>query len=208
MFKVCHIVNIHISQHTYQQGSLVISQKLQHEFVSFVFNHLFVLFFLFFMSILVFFREEYRDDPNDKRSYRDDPNSKRSQMARSSSTGGAPGGGYSGSSYDRWSYEQASRTGTGGSNDNPLNKLQYKYWVTKSKVVRKLGKDEDECVVASDAELDAKLELYNSISQTTKDLQRILDQYNDRLCSKLSLVLYMSSSFWLLAVESRDFFSI
>ena len=78
-------------------------------------------------------------------------------------------------------------TGTGGSNDNPLNKLQYKYWVTKSKVVRKLGKDEDECVVASDAELDAKLELYNSISQTTKDLQRILDQYNDRLCSKLSL---------------------
>jgi hypothetical protein len=108
-------------------------------------------------------------------------------MARSSSTGGAPGGGYSGSSYDRWSYEQASRTGTGGSNDNPLNKLQYKYWVTKSKVVRKLGKDEDECVVASDAELDAKLELYNSISETTKDLQRILDQYNDRLCSKLSL---------------------
>ena len=74
-------------------------------------------------------------------------------MARSSSTGGAPGGGYSGSSYDRWSYEQASRTGTGGSNDNPLNKLQYKYWVTKSKVVRKLGKDQDECVVASDAEL-------------------------------------------------------
>ena len=156
------------------------------------------------MSILGFFREEYRDDPNDKRSYRDDPNAKRSQMARSSSTGGTPGGGYSGSSYDRWSYEQASRTGTGGSNDNPLNKLQYKYWVTKSKVVRKLGKDEDECVVASDGELDAKLELYNSISQTTKDLQRILDQYNDRLCSKLSLVLYMSSSFWLLGVESRD----
>ena len=58
--------------------------------------------------------------------------------------------------------------------------------MTKSKVVRKLGKDHDECVVASDAELDAKLELYNSISQTTKDLQRILDQYNDRLCSKLS----------------------
>ena len=58
--------------------------------------------------------------------------------------------------------------------------------MTKSKVVRKLGKDEDECVVASDAELDAKLELYHSISETTKDLQRILDQYNDRLCSKYS----------------------
>ena len=146
---------------------------------------MFFVFFIFHVNSC-FFREEYRDDPNDKRSYRDDPNARRSQMARSSSTGGAPGGGYSGSSYDRWSYEQASRTGTGGSNDNPLNKLQYKYWVTKSKVVRKLGKDQDECVVASDAELDAKLELYNSISQTTKDLQRILDQYNDRLCSKLS----------------------
>merc|ERR1712223_1178169 len=113
------------------------------------------------------FRGEYRDDPNAKRS-----------MVRSTSGGG----GYSGSSYDRWSYEQASRSGAGTS-DNPLNKLQHKYWVTKSKVVRKLGKDEDECVVASDAELDAKLELYNSISQTTKDLQRILDQYNDRLCN-------------------------
>ena len=56
--------------------------------------------------------------------------------------------------------------------------------MTKSKVVRKLGKDEDESVVASDADLDAKLELYKSISETTKNLQRILDQYNDRLCSK------------------------
>ena len=91
---------------------------------------------------------------------------------------------YSGSSYDRYSYEQSARASASGTNDTPLNKLQYKYWVTKSKVVRKLGKDEDECVVASDAELDAKLELYKSISQTTIDLQLILDQYNDRLCSK------------------------
>ncbi len=40
----------------------------------------------------------------------------------------------SGTSYDRWSYEQAARAGA-GSNDTPLNKLQHKYWVTKSKVV-------------------------------------------------------------------------
>ena len=86
----------------------------------------------------------------------------------------------------RWSYEQSSRAGA-GANDTPLNKLQYKYWVTKSKVVRKLGREEDECVVASDAELDAKLELYKSIHETTKDLSSILDQYNDRLCSKLKI---------------------
>ena len=118
-----------------------------------------------------FSRGEYRDDPNERRS-----------MVRSVSTGR----GYSGTGYDQSVRARAAASGP-GSTDTPLNKLQYKYWVTKSKVVRKLGKDEDECVVASDAELDAKLELYNSISQTTKDLQRILDQYNDRLCSKLSL---------------------
>ena len=62
--------------------------------------------------------EDYRDDPNAiffdeifnhtemnfRGEYRDDPNAKRS-MVRSTSGGG----GYSGSSYDRWSYEQASR---------------------------------------------------------------------------------------------------
>ena len=42
-------------------------------------------------------------------------------------------------------------------------------------------------MVASDAELDAKLELYKSIHETTKDLSSILDQYNDRLCSKLKI---------------------
>ena len=114
-------------------------------------------------NTLVHFRGEYHDDPTQKRTPRTS--------------------GISGTGYDRWSYEQATKRGAGG-NDTPLNKLQYKFWVAKSKVVRKLGKDEDECVVASDAELDAKLELYHSISETTKDLQRILDQYNDRLCSK------------------------
>ena len=131
-------------------------------------------------NVLGNFREEYRDDPNAKRS-----------MVRSASTGG----GYSGSSYDRWSYEQASRAGA-GSNDNPLNKLQYKYWVTKSKVVRKLGKEEDECITLSDAQLDAKLELYKSIHSSTQDLSRILDQYNDRLCSKYRRPLFYVNYFY------------
>ena len=47
-----------------------------------------------------------------------------------------------------------------------------------------MGKEEDEHVVASDADLDAKLELFRSINETTRDLQFILEQYNDRLCSK------------------------
>jgi hypothetical protein len=40
-----------------------------------------------------------------------------------------------------------------------LGKLQQQYWTTKQHVIKKLGKKEDEFIVASDAELDAKLEV-------------------------------------------------
>ncbi|KAJ0178143.1 hypothetical protein K1T71_005966 [Dendrolimus kikuchii] len=60
--------------------------------------------------------------------------------------------------------------------------MQHQYWVTKKTVLRKLGTKEDECIVASDAELDAKLELFRSISDSCLQLQRILDQYQERIC--------------------------
>ncbi|XP_047517094.1 islet cell autoantigen 1 [Pieris napi] len=60
--------------------------------------------------------------------------------------------------------------------------MQHQYWVTKKTVLKKLGTKEDECIVASDAELDAKLELFQSISDSCLQLQRILDQYQERLC--------------------------
>lgn len=87
---------------------------------------------------------------------------------------------YSGSNYDVWSYQEAARTGT--LNDTPLNKIQHKFWVTKQAVARKLGKDEDEHVVASDSELDAKLALFQSIHETTCRLQRLMEVYQDRIC--------------------------
>ncbi len=40
---------------------------------------------------------------------------------------GRAGGSFSGTAYDRWSYEQS----TPGSNDTAINKLQHKYWVAK-----------------------------------------------------------------------------
>ena len=89
---------------------------------------------------------------------------------------------FSGTGYDRWSYEQSSHHA--GANDNALNKLQHKFWVTKTKVVRKFGKEEDKEIVASDAELDAKLELFLSIHETTCRLEHLLELYQDRLCSK------------------------
>ena len=49
---------------------------------------------------------------------------------------------------------------------------------------RKLGKDEDEHIAASDSELDAKLELFTSIDVTTCGLQRWIEHYQDRLCSE------------------------
>ncbi|GJQ71141.1 hypothetical protein Trydic_g1043 [Trypoxylus dichotomus] len=60
--------------------------------------------------------------------------------------------------------------------------MQHQYWVTKKSVLRKLGGKEDECIVASDAELDAKLELFRSISETCVQLQRVIDLYQERLC--------------------------
>ncbi len=44
----------------------------------------------------------------------------------------------------------------------PLGKLQQQYWTTKQKILKKLGKEEDEYVVLSDSELDAKLDVRHS----------------------------------------------
>ena len=59
-------------------------------------------------------------------------------------------------------------------------------------VVRKFGKDEDEHVVASDAELDTKLDLFKSIDETTIKLQRLIEHYQDRLCSKIFVCFSIS----------------
>jgi len=44
------------------------------------------------------------------------------------------------------------------------------YWTTKQAVMTKLGKKQDANIVASDAELDAKLEVYVSCSVFTKQI--------------------------------------
>jgi len=60
-------------------------------------------------------------------------------------------------------------------------------------VLKKIGKKEDECVVASDAELDAKLELFKSIQENCLDLHKIVDRYQDRLCCKQNLKVVFSN---------------
>ncbi|XP_006624678.1 islet cell autoantigen 1 isoform X1 [Apis dorsata] len=87
------------------------------------------------------------------------------------------GSSISGNAFDRWVQR------TNMHDDSTITKMQHQFWVTKQALSRKLGKKEDECIVASDAELDAKLELFRSIQESCSYLQRIIDKYQERLCN-------------------------
>ncbi|XP_069443670.1 islet cell autoantigen 1 isoform X7 [Ovis canadensis] len=63
-----------------------------------------------------------------------------------------------------------------------VNKMQQKYWETKQAFIKATGKKEDEHVVASDADLDAKLELFHSIQRTCLDLSKAIVLYQKRIC--------------------------
>ncbi|XP_030571682.1 islet cell autoantigen 1 [Drosophila novamexicana] len=62
------------------------------------------------------------------------------------------------------------------------SEVQHQYWITKKVVQRKLGSKEDKHIISSDAELDAKIEVFKSISDTSTELCKIIDQYQERLC--------------------------
>ncbi|XP_054596848.1 islet cell autoantigen 1 isoform X1 [Nothobranchius furzeri] len=63
-----------------------------------------------------------------------------------------------------------------------VNKFQQKYWKTKQTLIKVTGKKEDEHVVASDADLDAKLEVFHSIQRTSLELLKVIEQYQRRIC--------------------------
>ncbi|XP_038048765.1 islet cell autoantigen 1-like isoform X2 [Patiria miniata] len=86
-------------------------------------------------------------------------------------------GGYSSSAYDRHVQQQQQ------SGKSVANRVQKQYWVTKQAVIKKLGRKEDEFVVAGDSELDAKLEVFHSIQKTCMDLLRIIEKFQDNLCA-------------------------
>ncbi|KAM4706111.1 islet cell autoantigen 1 [Rhinophrynus dorsalis] len=60
--------------------------------------------------------------------------------------------------------------------------MQQKYWKTKQTLIKVTGKKEDEHVVASDSDLDAKLELFHSIQRTCMELLKVIEQYQKRIC--------------------------
>ncbi|KAG8519885.1 Islet cell autoantigen 1, partial [Galemys pyrenaicus] len=69
-----------------------------------------------------------------------------------------------------------------GQDKSVVNKMQQKYWETKQAFIKATGKKEDEHVVASDADLDAKLELFHSIQRTCLDLSKAIVLYQKRIC--------------------------
>lgn len=65
-----------------------------------------------------------------------------------------------------------------------VNKFQQKYWKTKQTLIKVTGKKEDEHVVASDADLDAKLEVrrkvkvfYSTACLATQGVERVVFGY-------------------------------
>ncbi|XP_053467590.1 islet cell autoantigen 1 [Ictalurus furcatus] len=63
-----------------------------------------------------------------------------------------------------------------------VNKFQQRYWKTKQTLIKVTGKKEDEHVVASDADLDAKLEVFHSVQRTCMELLKVIEQYQRRIC--------------------------
>ncbi|XP_056300195.1 islet cell autoantigen 1 [Pseudoliparis swirei] len=63
-----------------------------------------------------------------------------------------------------------------------VNKFQRRYWKTKQTLIKATGKKEDEHVVASDADLDGKLEVFHSVQRTCMELLKVIEQYQRRIC--------------------------
>lgn len=82
--------------------------------------------------------------------------------------------GYSGQSYDRNIYE---------ANLSTVNKLQRDFWNAKQVLRKKLGKKDEECVVESDSDIDAKLDLFNCVEKTCNDLVKLIDKYQNCICN-------------------------
>ncbi|XP_029694137.1 islet cell autoantigen 1 [Takifugu rubripes] len=68
-------------------------------------------------------------------------------------------------------------------NSSVVKKFQQKYWRTKQTLIKVSGRKEDEHVVASDAELDGKLEVFHSIQRTCMELLKVTEQYQRRICN-------------------------
>lgn len=60
-------------------------------------------------------------------------------------------------------------------------KIEQKYWRSKQKVIEKLGKNQDEFVIAGDAEVDSRLEAFQHIKVTCMQLMVAIEFYQNKI---------------------------
>ncbi|XP_028248941.1 islet cell autoantigen 1-like isoform X1 [Parambassis ranga] len=68
-----------------------------------------------------------------------------------------------------------------GEDSSVMARMQKKFWKTKQVLIKATGKKEDEYVVASDADLDAKLEFFRSVQSTCTELLKVIERYQQRI---------------------------
>uniref|UniRef100_A0A8C7ZPE4 Islet cell autoantigen 1-like n=1 Tax=Oryzias sinensis TaxID=183150 RepID=A0A8C7ZPE4_9TELE len=68
-----------------------------------------------------------------------------------------------------------------GEDSSVMARMQKKFWKTKQVFIKVTGKKEDEYVVASDADLDAKLEFFRSVQSTCTELLKVIEKYQHRI---------------------------
>ncbi|KAM3857126.1 LOW QUALITY PROTEIN: islet cell autoantigen 1-like [Diretmus argenteus] len=68
-----------------------------------------------------------------------------------------------------------------GEDSSVMARMQKKFWKTKQVLIKATGKKEDEFVVASDADLDSKLEFFRSVQSTCTELLRVIEKYQQRI---------------------------
>ncbi|XP_054479974.1 islet cell autoantigen 1-like isoform X2 [Anoplopoma fimbria] len=68
-----------------------------------------------------------------------------------------------------------------GEDSSVMARMQKKFWKTKQVLIKATGKKEDEYVVASDADLDAKLEFFRSVQLTCTELVKVIEKYQHRI---------------------------
>ncbi|XP_041637669.1 islet cell autoantigen 1-like isoform X2 [Cheilinus undulatus] len=68
-----------------------------------------------------------------------------------------------------------------GEDSSVMARMQKKFWKTKQVFIKATGKKEDEYVVASDADLDAKLEFFRSVQYTCTELLKVIEKYQYRI---------------------------
>jgi len=72
------------------------------------------------------------------------------------------------------------------------------YWTTKQAVMKKLGKKQDEHMVASDSELDAKLEVFKAIQQSSLELLRVIERLGSTAVLVLVFLVIYVLCYWVI----------